>query len=207
MTVLSKGYFPLLLALAGVMLGGWKRTWIIGLPRAFKKHEARRQANKVKKKRTYNTRLIKDDYSYYVEEVADLFGVDVATVRRWIREKGLERIPNTRPHLIHSTALRVFAEKKQGKNKKPCAPNEAFCFRCQTPRPPQAGSASAIILANSSIRVTAQCSVCCGTMHRAVRGMDWNEKHPLAAYLRDALGEHNRVQSLPREYPLQREGE
>lgn len=159
------------------------------------------------KKRTYNTRLIKDDYSYYVEEVADLFGVDVATVRRWMREEGLERIPNTRPHLIHSSALKAFMESKQTKNKKPCAPNEAFCFRCQTPSLPQENSASAITLANSSVRVTAQCNVCGGTMHRAVRGMDWNEKHPLAAYLRDALGEHNGVQPMPREYPLQRERE
>ncbi len=49
-------------------------------------------SGKPKKRYRYNTRLVKDDYSYSVEQIADTWNVDIATVRRWIRLEKLERI-------------------------------------------------------------------------------------------------------------------
>lgn len=143
--------------------------------------------------RKRNTRQIKDDYSYYVEQVADSQNVSVATVQRWISQEGLERIPHTRPHLIHSTALAAFLEKKKAKQKKPCAAHEVFCFRCQSPRTPKIGSAVTEPLPNKSIRYKAACSVCGGKINRSIRHADWDENHPLAKFLSDAPGEHNGV--------------
>ncbi len=161
----------------------------------------------MKKKRNYNTRLIRDDYSYYVEQVADMFGVDVASVRRWMREEGLNRIPNTRPHLIHSSELYSFIEKRQSARKKPCAGYEVFCFRCQWPRTPKMASAVVAPLPNKSVCYKAICSECGGVMNRTIRASEWNEMHPLAAYLSDATGDHNGVQSTHRECSLQIEEE
>jgi len=146
-------------------------------------------------KRTYNTRLIKENYSYYVEQLADLLGNDVATVQRWIREEGLKRIPNTRPHIIHSSEVKAFLDKKKAKRKKPCADHEAFCFRCQLPRTPKVDSATITQLPNGSIRFNAICSECGGKMCRNIKGAEWTQNHPLAKYLSDATGEHKGVQS------------
>lgn len=153
----------------------------------------------------HNIRLIKQDYSYTTEQIADVLGVDVATVRRWIRDDGLERIPKVRPHLVHSSALRRFLEKKHAKQKKPCASDEMFCLRCQLPRQPLPHSASAENVPNGSIRIKAKCSVCDGKMNRAVKGEEWSEKHPLAKFLRDALIEHNEAQLMHRICSLQEE--
>ncbi len=151
-------------------------------------------------------RLIKGGYSYYVEQVADLLGVDMATVRRWVREEGLERIPHARPHMIHSSALRAFLEKKQAKQKKRGAPHEVFCFRCQLPRAPEMESATIEVLPNTSIRFKAKCSVCGGKINKSIKGTDWGENHPLAKFLSDAPGEHNGVQHMHRKCSLHEEG-
>ena len=156
-----------------------------------------------KRKRTFNTRLIRDDYSYFVEQVADLLGNDVGTVRRWMREEGLERIPNTRPHLIHSSRLKAFLDKQQAKRKKPCDKHEVFCFRCQLPRSPKMGSATVTLFPNSSIGFKTICNECGGIMNRTIRDAEWTQNHPLAVYLSDATGEHKDVQPTHRECSLQ----
>jgi hypothetical protein len=158
-----------------------------------------------KRKRTYNTRLIKDDYSYYVEQVADLFSVDVATVRRWICKEGLERLPKIRPHLIHSSDLKIFHEARRAKRKNPCAPNEVFCCRCQMPRVPQKDTGSITPLPNHCVRFKARCSGCGGIMLRNIRAAGWNENHPLATFLGDAIEEHSGAPQTLRECSLQEE--
>ncbi len=155
--------------------------------------------------RKYNTRLIRDDYSYYVEQVADVFGVDVATVRRWMREHGLQRIPHTRPHMIHSSQLKIFLEKQKATRKKPCAAHEVFCLRCQLPRTPKMGSATITILPNTSVRFSAACVECGGKMCRSIKRAEWEQNHPLTTYLSDAAVEHKGVLPLHRKCSLQEE--
>lgn len=154
------------------------------------------------RKRTHNTRLIKDNYSYYIEQIADLFGIDVATVRRWIREDGLDRVPNTRPHIVHSSKLKAFIERQQAKRKKPCADNEVFCLPCQSPRIPLAGSGVVVSLPNGCISFKAKCSNCGGKVNRSIQAAHWNKNHPLAAFLSDATREHKGVQPTHRECSL-----
>lgn len=163
------------------------------------------KARTQKRKRSYNTRLIKEDYSYFVEEVADLFSVDVATVRRWMREDGLKRLPETRPHLIHSTDLKAFHEKRQAERERPCDPNQVYCFRCQLPRTPQIGSGTCTEQPNKSVRFKAKCSECGCILHRCVSAVEWNENHPLAEFLSGAAKEHNGGHPTHRECSLQQE--
>jgi hypothetical protein len=153
----------------------------------------------------YNTRLIKGDYSYYVEQIADLCRRDVTTVRRWMRKEGLKRVPKTRPHIVHSSELKRFLGEKNTKRKKPCASNEAFCFTCQEPRIPKINSATVTLLPNGSFRFQARCSVCGGKMNRSIKAAEWSGKHPLATYLSDASDEHSSAQLTHRECPLQGE--
>lgn len=159
-----------------------------------------------KRKRNYNTRLIKEDYSYYVEQVADLFGVDVATVRRWISKEGLKRLPKTRPHLIHSNALKAFHDKRQADRKKPCYPSEAFCCRCQVPRIPQRGTGTVTLLPNRSFRFKAKCSECGGIVVKNIGAAEWNGNHPLAVFLSGVVEEHNGACPAYRECTIQQDG-
>ena len=157
------------------------------------------------KKRTYSLGLIRSDYSYTVEQIADIFSIDIDTVRRWLRKEGLNRIPKTRPYLVHSTELKTFLEKRQNKRKRPCAPNEMFCCSCQKSHPPKNGSVIAKELPNKSMRITGICPTRNTKMNRAVKAKDWSKKHPLAKYLHDATKQHNGEQLMPREYPVQQE--
>ena len=156
-----------------------------------------------RKKRTYNVRLVKTNYSYTVEQIADLFRIDVATVRRWIKHEGLEKIPKTRPFLIHSSALRYFLTKKKKKRKNPCRPHEVFCFKCQVSSTPKKDTGKIKKQPNGSLLFQALCETCKGKINKAVKGADWSEKHPLAAYLYDATKQHNGKHLSRRECQLQ----
>lgn len=158
------------------------------------------------KKRTYPVRLVKENYTYSVEQIADLFGIDVATVRRWIKEEGLERIPKTRPFLIHSSALRSFLTKKKAKRKRPPLPDEVFCCKCRVPRTPLKASAKIKKLPNGALFFQAECAACKGKINKAMKAKEWSEKHPLATYLHDAMTQHNGRQSSHRKCQLH-EGE
>jgi hypothetical protein len=152
-----------------------------------------------RKTRSYSPRVLKSDYSYTVEQITDLYGVSIATVRRWIRIDGLPRIQGVRPHLVHSSDLKAFLEQRKEARRQPCAPHEAYCLRCRSPRTPATLSGTVELLPNATTRFKALCSNCGGKMFRTIGRLDWSEKHPLAAYLQEAAGQHNGVCSQPPE--------
>ena len=156
-----------------------------------------------KKKRTYPLRLIRENYTYSLDQIADMYGVDLATVRRWIRFEGLERLPKTRPYLVHSTALRRFLEKRQKSRKQKCGDQEAYCLKCRCPRTPLSGTGRADQQPNGCIRFHAACATCGRKINRVIKGAEWSENHPLAAYLHDATSQHNGAQSLHPECQFQ----
>ena len=63
------------------------------------------------KKRTFNTRLIKRDYSYDIKELSEVLGVHVRTVREWIKS-GLPLIDKTRPFMMHGSEIIAFLKDK-----------------------------------------------------------------------------------------------
>lgn len=155
------------------------------------------------KKRKYNLRLIKENYSYSVDQIADLLHIDKATVLRWIRSDGLARIAKVRPFLVHSKSLRTFLEKKQKDRKHPCSDTEIFCFKCQCPRIPKMRAGISIALPNGSIRFKAACVVCGTSIFKNLKATIWTKNHPLAAYLQDATQHHNGGDLSHHEYQLQ----
>lgn len=86
-----------------------------------------------KKKRKYNTRLIKQNLSYSTQDIGCLFGVHKRTVQEWYVE-GLPRIDDRKPFLIMGFHLKEFLDKRQGSRKRKCQPKEFYCFKCQEPR-------------------------------------------------------------------------
>ncbi len=157
-----------------------------------------------RKRRTYSPHTLKSNYSYALEQIADQYGVDIATVRRWIRLDGLKRVPGVRPYLVHSSELKAFLERRQKARRHPCAPHEVYCLRCRHPRTPQTGTGVVEFLPNTAIRFKAKCAACGGKILKVVSRADWAENHPLAAYLHEAPEQHNGVRTRPPECSLGR---
>ena len=118
------------------------------------------------KKRTYNTRLIKRDYSYFVWEIADLLDLHPNAVRRWIKV-GLVLVDDRRPALIYGGDLIEFLDTRQGRRKQKCAANELFCFRCRRPRHPRFGRVELEIRSETRLDLSGVCDTCGTLMHRA----------------------------------------
>lgn len=86
-----------------------------------------------KKKRKYNTNLIKETLSYSIHEIAELFRIHRGTVRQWIKE-GLPIIDNRKPYLVLGSDLKEFIKKRQGNRKTRCNANELYCCKCRKPQ-------------------------------------------------------------------------
>lgn len=157
-----------------------------------------------KKKRTFPLHRLRENYTYSIEQITDLSGRDIATIRRWIKDEGLEKIPGTRPALIHSSVLKAFWSKKKKARKQQCKTDEAYCLKCRHPRRPETDTGKVLELPNGSVRFQGKCSVCKGKINKAIKGAEWPEKHPLGTYLHDATKQHNGAQSSPRECQFQK---
>jgi hypothetical protein len=149
------------------------------------------------KKRTFSIRGIKHDYSYTLEQITDLFEIDIATVRRWIRVDGLIRIPGASPYLVHSSDLIAFHDQRKKSRKRPCQLHEAYCLKCRLPKIPQFGSGTVTALPNGTTRFKAACSCCKGKIFKAIGRLKWSINHPLAAYLIEAPGQHKGTRPQP----------
>jgi hypothetical protein len=118
-----------------------------------------------RKSRTYNLRLIRRDYSFTVQEIAELFRVHPNAVRRWVKG-GLRTIDSHRPQLIHGTDLIEYLDGRQRGRKRRCAPDQMFCFTCREPRRP-AGGCVALVQLSPRWMVQGPCQICGTQMNRA----------------------------------------
>ncbi len=131
------------------------------------------------KRRKYNLSWIRVNYTYSVEDIAELWGITTMTVFRWIADEGLNRLPNSKKYYVHGSELRKFLERKNGKNKKPCAENEIYCCKCRKPQPPNLQSLKTKNIPNGTIRALGKCSVCLTDLNKVISGKKWNQNHPL----------------------------
>jgi hypothetical protein len=118
-----------------------------------------------KKKRTYNTRLIRRHYAYEIGEAAELFGVHINSVRLWLSQ-GLRSIDGKRPTLIHGTDLADFHNKRQACRKRACQPSEFYCCRCRAPTLPWERLVDIEIRDERRLILKGVCSKCGGALNR-----------------------------------------
>jgi hypothetical protein len=86
-----------------------------------------------KKKRKYNTNLIKETLSYSTYDISELYRIHKGTVRQWLKE-GLPMIDNRKPYLVFGSDLKEFIKKRQGSRKTKCNSNELYCCKCRKPQ-------------------------------------------------------------------------
>lgn len=123
-------------------------------------------------KRYPNPQRVKKHRSYEIVEAADTLGVHRHTVRRWIKDQGLEAIADRKPFLIRGVALQEFLTEKRSLRRVICPPGHLYCLRCRKPRKPAGGIAEYAPVTGTSGRLMAFCEACETTMYRNIRQCD-----------------------------------
>jgi hypothetical protein len=108
-----------------------------------------------------SARRIKIHNQYTYEQVADLLGVSVQTVRLW-RLSGLIVLDSQKPHLILGFALKDFLIARSNKAERRYAQDEFLCMRCDAPRRAYGGMADYLPYTATRGRLVALCEVCEG---------------------------------------------
>lgn len=151
------------------------------------------------KKRTYSLKPIRQNYTYSVYEIADLYSLTPDTVFRWVRNEGLKRIVNSKKYFIHSSDLRKFLKKRNKKHKHSCNEGEIFCMKCQKPQKPKNGTLKNKKMPNKTIRVMGKCSVCDTRVNTVVSGKKWSKKHVFYSGNNASTKQHSVEHESPRE--------
>jgi hypothetical protein len=118
------------------------------------------------KRRTYNTRRIKRDYTYFIAEAAELFALHRNAVRQWLKS-GLSPIDGHRPTLIHGGDLIDFLDARQIARKHKCAADQFYCCRCRCPRRALYNRVDIEIRNKQKLNLLAVCNECGADMNRA----------------------------------------
>jgi hypothetical protein len=120
-----------------------------------------------KRRQSVNPNRVKIHKPYLVAEIASLFDVSLATVRRWLRA-GLKAIDATRPLLIRGEELKRFVRWWRSRHKRRCEPGEMYCLKCRAPRRPLNGEAELVPQNEICGQLRGACSVCGRSMSRLV---------------------------------------
>lgn len=143
---------------------------------------------KKRKKRTYNTRLLKATWPYTVQEIAALFHIHKGAVLRWIKE-GLHADKIGGEYLIRGNELARFLSERQQKKRRKCAINEFFCFKCRTPRRAYMGIADVVIISPERFLLKGLC-VECGTSINKAQGAGKLQKIQECFHVQKIEGRH-----------------
>ncbi len=114
---------------------------------------------KRKFKKTFNTRVIKQDFIYSVDALAERLKVNKQTIYIWKKE-GLQPIDDNLPLMFHGTTIIAFLKHRMNARKKPCQPDEFYCFSCQLPRKVFEGKVNIIPLSKNKVNLNGECAVC-----------------------------------------------
>lgn len=133
------------------------------------------------KRPKYDVRRVKTTVPYAVSEIAKLFDVRIATVRRWIKN-GLPCIDQATPALIHGSELKKWLEKQKQKRKRKCGPDQMYCLKCRDPRLVMPGSVIVVQRNDKTSMIKASCIDCGTLMHQAASAetaLEWAKPKPL----------------------------
>gem|GEM_PF-1771924 len=87
-------------------------------------------------KRSYNYQRIRSHRPYTITSLAELFEINPATVRRWIKKDGLDTAVTSweRPIILSGAMIKGWMKARQRAKRQPCAANEVYCVGCKLPR-------------------------------------------------------------------------
>ena len=106
-----------------------------------------------------SARKIKIHSQYTYEQLADVLGVSVQTVRLW-RQDGLDVLVSQKPHLILGFALKDFLNKRSNKPERRLARDQFLCMTCNAPRRAYGSMADYLPYTATRGRLEALCEAC-----------------------------------------------
>ncbi len=118
-----------------------------------------------KKKRVFNTTLIKGTLSYTTMEAATRLDVHKRTIEEWYKA-GLDRIDDHKPFLIHGSDLIAFIEERQGARKQVCKPDQLYCVKCRMPRESRDHCVDIRFLSAKRLMIYGCCACCHSPTHK-----------------------------------------
>lgn len=126
-------------------------------PRRQSRHRLRYPLSRIKAARTFGA-----------HEIGRLLDVHPKTVGQWIKA-GLQPIDGRRPVLILGSELKSFLARRRQGNRRKCAFDQFYCFRCREPRQAWGGMADLSIRSTKTGRLESICAVCETPVSRAIR--------------------------------------
>ena len=121
--------------------------------------------------RRVDVRRVKMHRSYTHEQLADVAGVTIGTVRRW-QKAGLPCLTDTRPFLVQGSDFKLFHAEKLAGAKTKLQPFEVYCLGCKEPRIPQSGLVDFEPMDEARVRIMAICPTCERMARRIIRRRD-----------------------------------
>ena len=116
-----------------------------------------------------STRAIRSARVYTVDEAATAVKVSIQCIRKWLRY-GLPCLRAGRPLLIRGSDLRSWIEaRKAAKKRVRLEPHEFYCLRCKAAKTPFGDMIDCSDNNARSLRLSAICPTCNGTMKRLSR--------------------------------------
>ncbi len=109
---------------------------------------------------------------YEVWEAAKVLNCDRQTVRRWIKDEGLDAETSKKPWLIEGGVLKAFLGARQAVRRQKLALHQLYCLGCRAPREPDAKIADYTQETASTGHLKAICPVCEAIMNKKVRRSD-----------------------------------
>ena len=144
----------------------WARALQFGRLKKFARY-MKQMTSETMKRRKHKTRgkvdlrKIRTTSTYSFKEIASLFNYSIGSIRRW-KAQGLPIMTNTKPMLVHGAELKAWLDDRQKARKRPCEPEEFYCFagNCRTQRRPKIGSVR-IRKSNQIVgTIEARCEAC-----------------------------------------------
>ncbi len=140
----------------------------------------------MKKKRTYNVRLVKRHRSYTLYAIAALYDLHINAVRRW----GLPCIDGEKPQRVHGSDLIAFLDARQRARKNPCKKvTEIYCFPCRKQQSIWENAVDLIILNPKQLNITGLCNEC-GTSMFKMGSIQKLEEYQKIFHVQTVQGEH-----------------
>lgn len=124
--------------------------------------------------RRYDSRRARAHRNYKRTELAERFGVGLATISAWKR-KGLQPIDERRPLLFAGLEVQRFLE-SHNKPRQPLEPGQIFCVTCKKAIMPKDGIARYVRLSSSLGNLVGTCPACGRGTWRRVRAAEILEK-------------------------------
>jgi hypothetical protein len=114
-----------------------------------------------------SARGVKTHRNYRIDQLADIVGVTVGTVRSWCK-KGLPCITDQRPFLIRGRDFKEFHEARLKSRRQKLAPFEVYCLTCKRPVSPSDGLVDHEPMDADRSLIMALCPHCTGTARRII---------------------------------------